>query len=74
MKAVAAVLPFRVNQYVIDDLIDWSEIPDDPIYRLTFPHPTMLDPADFSRMFDLVQSQAPAAEIKAAARQVQEWR
>ncbi|MBW2423284.1 MAG: hypothetical protein JRG86_03505, partial [Deltaproteobacteria bacterium] len=24
MKAVAWVLPFRVNQYVIDELIDWS--------------------------------------------------
>jgi len=34
MKAVAAVLPFRVNNYVIDELIDWSDAPDDPIFRL----------------------------------------
>ncbi len=37
MKAVAAVLPFRVNNYVVDELIDWDNIPDDPIYQLTFP-------------------------------------
>ena len=36
MKAVSAVLPFRVNNYVIQDLIDWNNIPDDPIYQLTF--------------------------------------
>ena len=35
MKAVSAVLPFRVNNYVIEELIDWSNIPEDPIYQLT---------------------------------------
>ncbi|TDI45843.1 MAG: hypothetical protein E2P02_06430 [Acidobacteria bacterium] len=39
MKAVSAVLPFRVNNYVIQDLIDWNNIPNDPIYQLTFPQP-----------------------------------
>ena len=37
MKAVAAVLPFRVNNYVVEALIDWSNLPDDPMYQLTFP-------------------------------------
>ena len=39
MKAVSAVLPFRVNRYVIENLIDWSRIPDDPTFQLTFPQP-----------------------------------
>ena len=30
MKAVSYVLPFRVNDYVIDELIDWEGVPDDP--------------------------------------------
>ena len=42
LKAVSAVLPFRVNRYVLENLIDWGNIPDDPIYRLTFPHRDML--------------------------------
>lgn len=71
MKAVASVLPFRVNNYVIDELIDWSRIPEDPIYQLTFPQPAMLESADFDRMFDLVRRDAPAEEIQAAARQIQ---
>ena len=44
MKAVAKVLPFRVNNYVIENLIDWDNIPDDPIFQLTFPQGDMLTP------------------------------
>ncbi len=36
MEVVANVLPFRVNEYVIDELIDWDKVPNDPIYQLTF--------------------------------------
>ena len=42
MRAVASVLPFRTNNYVVDNLIDWNNIPDDPIFQLTFPQPEML--------------------------------
>ncbi|MEE2887451.1 MAG: lysine 2,3-aminomutase, partial [Planctomycetota bacterium] len=27
MQAVAAVLPFRVNDYVVEELINWDNIP-----------------------------------------------
>ena len=30
MKAVSAVLPFRVNNYVVEQLIRWDAVPDDP--------------------------------------------
>ncbi len=64
MKAVSAVLPFRVNNYVIQDLIDWNNIPDDPIYQLTFPQPGMLKDEDFAHMRDLVRQNATTKEIK----------
>lgn len=57
------VLPFRVNRYVVDELIDWSRVPDDPIFRLTFPQPGMLDSADFRDLATLVRRGAPAPEI-----------
>jgi L-lysine 2,3-aminomutase len=72
MKAVSAVFPFRVNNYVIDQLIDWSNIPDDPIYQLTFPQPEMLKIEDFQRMYTLVGSGASDDEIVAAAREIQQ--
>jgi KamA family protein len=71
MKAVAAVLPFRVNDYLIEELIDWSAVPHDPIYQLTFPQPGMLDPEDLRRMTRLIREAAPAEEIRRAAREIQ---
>lgn len=71
MKAVSAVLPFRVNNYVIEDLIDWSNIPDDPIFQLTFPQPEMLAPAHLERIHALMRRGASPAAVNAAARQIQ---
>lgn len=70
VQAVAAVLPFRVNEYVIDELIDWSTAPDDPIYRLVFPQADMLPAADVRRIARLLRSDAPKAELTAAANEV----
>jgi len=41
VQAVATVLPFRTNEYVVEWLIDWDAAPDDPIYRLIFPQADM---------------------------------
>ena len=54
LKAASIVLPFRVNGYVLRELIDWDDIPNDPIYQLTFPQAGMLDRADFLRLEDMV--------------------
>lgn len=71
MQAVSAVLPFRVNDYVIEELINWDNIPDDPIFQLTFPQPGMLAAEDFSRMTELVGTGAAKDKIEAAARTIQ---
>lgn len=42
MAAVASVMPFKVNGYVLDNLIDWDDPARDPIFQLTFPQPDML--------------------------------
>ncbi len=71
MRVVANVLPFRVNQYVIDELIDWDNIPADPLFQLTFPQPGMLGVAEFERMAAALKSgdkhtiQATANAIRA---------
>ena len=48
LKAVSSVLPFRVNDYVLRELIDWDDIPNDPIYQLTFPQAGMLELARYA--------------------------
>ncbi|HHO70012.1 MAG TPA: 4Fe-4S cluster-binding domain-containing protein [Halothiobacillus sp.] len=70
MKVVASVLPFRVNQYVIDELIDWNNIPEDPIFQLVFPQRDMLKPEMFERMAKLHRENADRAEIQALAHEL----
>lgn len=70
MRVVASVLPFRVNQYVIDELIDWSNIPDDPMFQLVFPQPGMLSQTHFSRIADLLHGNADKAVLDQAIAEV----
>ncbi len=72
MRVVANVLPFRVNQYVIDELIDWNNIPNDPIFQLTFPQRGMLAPEDYDRMAEALQRDAERSEIQAIANEIRE--
>jgi KamA family protein len=72
MRVVANVLPFRVNQYVIDELIDWNNIPDDPMFQLTFPQKGMLAEEDFNQMAEVLRSEADKAEIQRVANQIRQ--
>src|SRR5580692_2104613 len=67
VRAVATVLPFRTNEYVLETLIDWSKAPDDPIYRLVFPQADMLPADDIAPIASMIASGAPEREIQAAA-------
>ncbi len=71
LLAVSAVLPFRVNEYVVNELVDWDDIPNDPIYQLTFPQPGMLEPMELRHLQDLVVAGASRDVIERAARRVQ---
>ncbi|WP_455366861.1 KamA family radical SAM protein [Kaarinaea lacus] len=65
MRAVTHVLPFRVNQYVIEQLIDWDNAPLDPIFQLTFPQPGMLEPDALNRIISLLKNNTSNDELKA---------
>jgi len=71
MRVVASVLPFRVNQYVIDELINWDDVPNDPVFQLTFPQRGMLEPADYDLMAQALRDELPRAEITKLAREIQ---
>ncbi|MCE8012012.1 lysine 2,3-aminomutase [Billgrantia desiderata SP1] len=64
MRVVSQVLPFRVNEYVIEELIDWSDVPADPVFQLTFPQRGMLRPEHYDAVAELVRRDADAAEMK----------
>lgn len=70
LEVVAHVLPFRVNNYVLDELVDWDAAPDDPMFNLAFHRREMLAPRQFDMVADALRPGAPAAELGDAVRRV----
>lgn len=64
IKVVSTVMPFRVNNYVIEELIDWNNIPYDPIFQLTFMQKEMLNDDQFGRVANIVFNGYDDSEIK----------
>lgn len=67
IEIVSCVLPFKANNYVIEQLIDWSNVPDDPIFTLTFPRKEMLQEHHYNQIKNLIENKAEREEIKATA-------
>lgn len=64
IEVVSQVLPFKANSYVINELIDWDTVPDDPIFRLTFPQVGMLKPEHFNTIAALIRQGADQRQIQ----------
>ena len=65
VRLISLVLPFRTNEYVLSELIDWDAVPDDPIFRLNFPHRDMLDPDDYRELKALVDGGVDTGRVQA---------
>ncbi|MFF7357314.1 MULTISPECIES: KamA family radical SAM protein [Streptomyces] len=66
IEIVSSVLPFKVNNYVLEELIDWDRAPDDPLYRLTFPDRGMLPEPVYEEIAALVGKGAGREELRGA--------
>lgn len=71
IEAVSHVLPFKTNNYVIDELIDWSNIPDDPIYTLTFPRRELLRASHYRAISTAMNSGLDEDGLRDVARRIQ---
>lgn len=65
IQLACRVFPFKVNDYVLNHLINWDNIPDDPMYRLLFPRREMLQPEDASSLEAITKREAGKEEITA---------
>lgn len=72
IEVVGSVLPFKVNNYVIDELIDWKNYKDDPIFHLTFPQKGMLDPEDYDKMAKAMETTDKRMELRKVADEIRE--
>jgi KamA family protein len=70
IEVVAQVLPFKTSSYVVEQLIDWDDVPNDPMFVLNFPQREMLLPHHFDEIAALLRREAPKAEIEAAASRI----
>ena len=70
MEVVGSVLPFKANNYVVEQLIDWDNIPDDPMYVLTFPQKGMLRPEHYEKMSATLEGTSDKKEIAETANEI----
>lgn len=54
IEVVGQVLPFKSNNYVVEQLINWNNVPEDPIFTLTFPRKEMLPKNYYSQVKKLL--------------------
>lgn len=70
IDVVGSVLPFKTNNYVVENLIDWKKVPDDPIFTLTFPRKNMLREHHYIIIKNVISNGASKSEIKEAANKI----
>ncbi len=70
IEVVGHVFPFKTNNYVVENLIDWDRAPDDPMYRLTFPQKGMLLTNHFDEMAEVLTNSSPRESIAETANKI----
>lgn len=64
IEVVGHILPFRVSNYVVDELINWEDHKEDPFFILTFPQKDMVSSEHYNIVAKLLKEDAPKDELK----------
>ncbi len=70
MEVVGQILPFKTNNYVVEELIDWDNIPHDPMFILTFPQRNMLKPHHYNKMAAVLKNGFDKEKIRETAEKI----
>ena len=70
MEVVGNVLPFKANNYVIEQLIDWNNVPGDSMFNLTFPQKHMLKTEHYDMMASTLKNNPDRKEIQEMANKI----
>lgn len=63
IQIVSEVIPFKTNNYVVNELIDWDHYEKDPMFILNFPQKEMLKSKQFSALSDMVGKRVNKADL-----------
>lgn len=70
IEIVGRVLPFKTNNYVVDELINWDDVEHDPIFTLNFPRMGMLEKKHYLAVEKLLDQQAEKEVIDRKVREI----
>ncbi|MBB4034446.1 KamA family protein [Dysgonomonas hofstadii] len=70
IDVVGRVLPFKTNNYVVDELIDWDNAEVDPIFTLNFPRRGMLEKRHYAAVEKLLDENADKRIVDEKIRQI----
>lgn len=70
IQIVAQVLPFKVNSYIVNELIDWDNYKSDPLFTLVFPRKGMLRRKDYLRVKALLHDGVDRTIIQQAVNEI----
>ena len=70
IEVVGHVLPFKTNNYVVGELIDWEHVEDDAIFTLNFPRRGMLSKKHYAEIESLLDSGAEKSVLDEAVNRI----
>ena len=70
IEVVGRVFPFKTNNYVINELINWEDVPNDPMFVLTFPQRGMLKPHHYQQVAELLKNGADKRQLNAVVNDI----
>lgn len=66
VEVAASIIPFKSNTYIVEQLIDWEKIPNDPIFQMCFPQKGVVLHDDFEKVKELLKYSKASEELKGA--------
>ncbi len=70
IEVVAQVLPFKTNSFVVNELIDWTNVPHDPLFILNFPVRDMLKPEHYKQVEEALNKGVPKEQLRELANKI----
>ena len=70
IEVVGNVLPFKASNYIVNELINWDNVPYDPIYILTFPQRDMLSQEHYNKMASALIRKLSKRQISQIANEI----
>lgn len=70
IEVVGRILPFKTNNYVVNELIDWDNVVTDPIFTLNFPRREMLEKEHYLTVKKAWEKQLTRTEFMEVANRI----